>query len=99
MSADPYSQKRFVKDPSHMAQQVVDEVVLVPLQPAPGRPHASYVMNFTAGEVWDLIDGERCISDIADHFAGEYQITSDQAEADLIALFQHLENIGAVRAV
>ena len=82
-----------------MAQQVVDEVVLVPLQPEPGQAQSCYVMNVTAGAVWELIDGERRVSDIADHFADEYQITVDQAETDLIALFQHLETIGAVRAV
>ncbi len=100
MVAHPYSQKRFMKSPSLVAQQVVDETVLVPVQPAGlGQEQSCYVMNATAGAAWELIDGQRRVLDIADHLACKYQITRDQAESDLIALFQHLEMIGAVRAV
>jgi hypothetical protein len=100
MAAHPYSQKRFVKDPSLVAQQVIDETVLVPVQPAkPGQTQPCYVMNATAGAAWELIDGQRRVVDIVDQLAGEYQIAPAQIESDLIALFQHLETIGAVRAV
>jgi hypothetical protein len=58
MVIDDYRHKRFTKDPTLTAQEVIDELILVPLK-SPGASEDAYVMNEVAGRVWALVDGQR----------------------------------------
>lgn len=94
-----YRKKCFAKDTALTAQQVIDELLLVPLnqnKPALGN---IYVMNEMAGHIWKLLDGKRCVEDILGSILEEFDVTPERAETDLIAFLRQLEQVGAVWAV
>jgi hypothetical protein len=90
--------KCFAKDPALTAQEVVDELILIPLK-SPGVFENVYVMNEVAGRVWALVNGQRRVYEIGAIVAKEFDVSVEEAESDLIAFFEQLEYIGAVWAV
>ena len=56
-------------------------------------------MNEVAGRIWELIDGEKRVADIRDVLIEEFEVSAEEAEADLVELLQQLEEFGAVRVV
>ena len=91
--------KRYAKDTTLITQQVIDEFLLVPA----GEQHMTlgslYLLNEVAGTIWNLIDGERCVGDIARQLAEVFEVAPEQAEHDVAAFLTHLERMGVVRAV
>jgi hypothetical protein len=61
----------------------------------PGRGEVN-VLNPIGSLVWESIDGARNLEQIADRIMGEYQISRDQAVADLIEFITDLERHGMV---
>jgi hypothetical protein len=98
MVINDYRHKRFTKDPALTAQEVVDELILIPLK-SPGIFENAYVMNEVAGRVWTLVDGQRQVHEIGAIVAEEFDVNVEEAESDLIPFFKQLEHIGAVGAV
>ncbi len=91
-----YRQKRFSKDTTLTAQQVIDELMLVPLDQ--GRLGHVYIMNEIAGHIWDLLDGRNRVEDILGNILDEFEVTPERAEADLVAFLRQLEEVGMVWA-
>jgi hypothetical protein len=98
MAINDYRHKRFAKDPALTAQEVVDELILIPLK-SPGVFENAYVMNEVAGRVWALVNGQRQVQEIGAIVAEEFDVSVEEAESDLILFFKQLEHIGAVWAV
>jgi hypothetical protein len=98
MVINNYRHKRFTKDPTLTAQEVVDELILIPLK-SPGVFENVYVMNEVAGRVWTLVDGQRQVHQIGAIVAKEFDVSVEEAESDLILFFKQLEHIGAVWTV
>jgi len=99
MAAHPYDQKCFHRNPALVSQLVIDEYILVSLEPGQLACGQYYVMNEIGGRVWDLIDGQRRVEDIVGAVADEYQIEREDCESDLRAFIEHLERIGAVKPI
>jgi hypothetical protein len=99
MAVNGYRHKRFAKDPTLTAQEVIDEVLLMSMEEAGNYRDGIYLMNAVGGRIWALLDGERRVDEISAIVAAEFEVGADQAESDLIVFLQQLEQIGAVWAV
>jgi hypothetical protein len=99
MTTVSYLERRFIKDPSIVSTEVVDEVILVPIRQKTEDIKSAYIINEVASRIWALIDGERRVAEIRDVIVEEFEVSTEEVEADLIEFMQQLEQIEAVKAV
>jgi hypothetical protein len=99
MSRIAYREKRFVKDPSVVSRKIADEFILVPIRQKASDVDSIYTMNEVAGRIWELIDGEKRVEEVRDVIVEEFEVSLEEAEADLVDLLQQLEKVGAVKPV
>ncbi len=95
MGAVDFLEQCFAKNPNVASRLAVDEVVLalvrdnlevVPLG----------VLSGSGAYIWELIDGQKCVRDIRDHLAAEFEISPEQAQTDLIEFLESLVQMGAI---
>ena len=91
-------QKKYTKDPNIVFRKVVDECILVPVKQKADELDSIFTLNTVGSRIWELIDGEKSITDIKEILINEYEVTNEEAEADLKEFIEKLEQIGAVRA-
>jgi hypothetical protein len=94
-----YRKKCFAKDTTLTAQQVIDELMLVPLDQDRLSVGQIFVMNEMAGHIWGLLDGKRHVEDILGSILEEFEVTPERAETDLVAFLRQLEQVGVVWVV
>ncbi len=94
-----YLEKRFAKDPSIVSRKIADEFILVPIRQKVGDVESIYTMDEVASRIWELIDGEKRVEEIREAIVGEFEVSPEEAEVDLIKFLQQLEEIGAVKEV
>ncbi len=91
--------KCFVKDSSVVLRKIADETILVPIRKKAADVESIYVLNEVAGRIWELVDGEKHVQEIRDIIVKEFDVSSEEAEADLAEYLEQLEAAGAVREV
>lgn len=94
-----YLEKRYTKDPNIVSRKIADEFILVPIKQKAGEVNSIYTMNEVGSRIWELIDGEKPLSEIRDVLVNEFEVNTEEAEEDLIEFFQKLEQIGAVKGI
>jgi len=94
-----FRHRHFVRDPALVAEQVIDETILVALGPDATRFSGPYVLNEVGGHIWRLLDGVRTGEEIAAAIAAEFEVSLEEAERDVTAFLDQLERLGAIRAV
>jgi nucleoside-diphosphate-sugar epimerase len=55
-----------------------------------------HTFNDVGGRIWELIDGERSVADIAVTIESEYDVDAAQAAADVVAFLDDLAAKGLV---
>lgn len=94
--SSPY---RLKKNDDVAWRTIRDETVLVPICKQQDELDSVYVLNETASSIWSLIDGARTSREIAVAIAEEYDVSLEEAEADVAALTEQLERMGAAARV
>jgi len=94
-----YLGKRFTKDPSIVSRKIADECILVPIKQSASEVDSIYTVNEVGSRIWELIDGEKSLSEISDVIIDEFEVSNEEAEKDLIEFLQQLEQVGAVMEV
>ena len=94
-----YLEKRYTKDPNIVSRKIADEFILVPIKQKAGEVDSIYTMNEVGSRIWELIDGEKPLSEIRDVLVNEFEVNTEETEEDLIEFFQKLEQIGAVKGI
>jgi len=94
-----YLERRLTKDPSIVSRKIADELILVPIRQKAGDIESIYTMNEVASRIWELIDGEKRVAEIGNAILEEFEVSPEEAEADLVEFLQQLEQVGAVRGV
>jgi hypothetical protein len=79
------------KNPRIVARRSGDEYILVPITDNVANMEAVYTMNSTAALIWDNIDGEMTLEDIARVVSGEYETDIDTALDDVVELVNDLK--------
>ena len=99
MKTDHYLEKRFARDPSIVSRKIADEFILVPIRQKAGDVESIYTLNDVAARIWELVDGEKRVKEIRDMIVEEFEVSREEAEADLLEFLQQLEQVAAVRSV
>ncbi len=75
-----------------VAARIVDGEAVVVLADA-GEVN---VLNPVGTRIWELIDGTRSVTEIAQTIQAEYEVTGPQAQQDVTEFLQALADAGAV---
>ena len=94
-----YLERRYEKDASIVHRNIAGETILVPIRRHVADLESIYTLDEVAARIWELIDGQRRVSEIRNAIVEEYEVSPDVAEADLMEFIQQLEAIGGVRRV
>jgi hypothetical protein len=74
-----------------VAREIVGELVLVPLSSGVGDiEDALYSLNETGRAIWDRLDGQTCLHDVAIELSRQYQASIEEIEADVMGLVLEL---------
>jgi len=87
--------KRYRRDPDIVCRRVATEVILVPIRNNV-REVGIYRLNEVAGFVWDRLDGERTIGDLAREVTEVYEVDAEAARRDVETLLAKLTQMGGV---
>lgn len=79
------------KNPRIVARKSGEEYILVPITDNVANMEAVYTMNETAAFVWDNIDGETTLEEIARVMSGEFETDIDTAMNDIVELVNDLK--------
>ena len=89
----------FRKNENFVFRQIDDETILVPIKNNVGDMGAIYNLNEVGAYIWEHLDGEKALIDIKNLVAGNFEVSSEDAECDLLEFVDQLEEIDAVHPV
>ncbi len=90
---------RYARNPDFVFRKIADEVILVPVR-ATGTPMGSvYTLNEVGAAIWNLLDGQNSVQDVRDRIVEQFEVTPDDAEADVKEFLARLETARAVLPV
>jgi hypothetical protein len=92
-----FLEKRFNKDPDFVYRRIADECILVPIRRQVADLNYIYVLNPVADRIWELIDGERRVTDIQAQIAAEFEASPQEVGQDLEEFLAQLTEIGGIR--
>lgn len=83
-------EKKIPKKSNRTASRIIDNeaVVVIP------EENIVNVLNKTGTRIWDLVDGERNLDEIATIIASEFGITYEEAYQDLMEFIKDLVDKG-----
>jgi hypothetical protein len=88
--------KVYIKDPNLVNRKIAGEMVLVPIRHNVGDLACIYNLNEVGSRIWELTDGVSNVGRIRDKIVEEYEVTPEDAEADITEFLNQLEQVGAV---
>ena len=89
----------YVKDPSIVYREIAGEAILVPIRRNVADMESVYTLDSVGADIWELIDGDRTLSEILDLLLGAYDVDVADLSKDLDEFLGQLEAIGAIRPV
>ena len=98
MPADDYLEKCFSKDPNIVSRKIAGEYILVPIRQSAGDLDSIYTMNAVGGRIWELLDGQRSVSDLKDIIVEEFDVSLEEAEEDIKTFLDQLTSMNVVRS-
>ena len=81
-----------------VTRQIAGETLVIPIAGQVGDLDAIYTLNEVAASVWELIDGPTPVSQIVESLGREYDVTPEQARADVLELLAALEAKGLIQS-
>ena len=91
-----FLEKVYEKSDDIVSRKIADDYILVPVKRNVADMESLYTLNETAARIWELIDGKRTVTEIKEKMVEDYEVTSEEAEGDLIEHLQQLEEIRAI---
>lgn len=79
-----------------VSRRIDTEVIFVPIRRQIGDLQCIYTTNEVGGRTWDLIDGKRSLQEILAIIVDEYDVTPDEAKADVEEFVKQLVEAGCV---
>lgn len=91
--------KSFIKDENLMARNIAGETLIVPIRNSIGDLNSIFTLNEVGARIWQLIDGQRSVHQIAGVISTEYDVAEALAITDVLELFDSMQQAGLVRPV
>ena len=88
--------KKYKRNEDVVFRRIGDETILVPIKNNVGDMGSIYNLNQVAAFVWEHIDGEKTVVDISNMIREEFQVSAEQAQADLCDLVSQLKEVHAI---
>jgi len=79
-----------------VSRRIVDELILVPLRKSVAEMESLYTLNEVGARIYELIDGRRSARDISGFIVEEFEVSPDQAQADVLDFLDKLLGIGGI---
>ena len=92
-------EKPYRKSDSIVYRKIGQNFILVPIRQDVADLESVYTLDEVSARIWELIDGGTTSLQVRDALVAEYEVTLEQAEADLAEFLNQLEQIGAVSLV
>ena len=86
----------FCKNDKVVSRKIADELILVPIRQSVADMESLYTLNDVGARVYELIDGERTVSQIRDAIVEEFEVEKEQAEADVMEFLKQLVSVGSI---
>lgn len=80
-------------------RRIEDETILVPIKDNVGDMGSIYSLNELGAFIWEQLDGERRLDAIKKSILDEFDVSANQAEADINEFITDLVEIDAVNPV
>lgn len=89
--------RRYKKNPDIVFRKIANEYILVPIRQNVGDIESIYALNEAGARIWELIDGEKRVSEIKEIITKEFDVAHEQAEADMFKFLNQLETVGGIK--
>ena len=83
----------FSKSPNVVFRQIGDESILIPIANEVGDLSNIYNLNEVGTRIWDLIDGERDVTEICGLITDEYDIQMNDVMNDMHEFLGNLDEV------
>ena len=87
------------RNESFVFRRIEDETILVPIKDNVGDMGSIYNLNDVGAFVWEQIDGVKSLQDIKNSLLEEYEVSSREAEGDLLEYVAQLKEIDALKLI
>jgi hypothetical protein len=95
--ACPMSVNGFLEEKNFVTRKIAGETIIVPVRAHVGELDSVYTLNEMGTLIWDLLQDGKQKRDIPQVICETYEISPDQAEADVRQFFQSLTQAGLIQ--
>ncbi len=86
----------YQRNENFVFRRIEDETILVPIKDNVGDMGSIYNLNEVGALVWELMDGQKTVRDIRDAVVAQFEVSTQEAQADICEFINQLETIDAV---
>ncbi|MBN2103322.1 PqqD family protein [bacterium] len=88
--------KIYTKDASIVSRKIGEEFILVPIRRKTEDVESIFTLNEVGAFIWDHLDGRSDLMKIRDSIVKFFEVTQEEAEADLVSFLHQLESLGII---
>ena len=89
--------QRYRRNENFVFRQIEAETILVPIRDNVGDMGSIYNLNPTGAFIWEQLDGDKPLDEIAMMLTRQFDASPEQAQTDLCDFIHQLEEINAVK--
>jgi hypothetical protein len=90
-------ERYFIKEKDLVTRNVAGETIIVPIKNRVGDLDSIYTLNGVGTVIWELIDGKKSVTQIAEEIYLIYDVTAEEAKKDTVDFITTLKEAGLVR--
>ncbi len=89
----------YAKDADLVTRCVAGETIIVPIKNKVGDLGSIYTLSEVGSTIWQVIDGKKSVSKIAQAVHSAYEVPLEEAEKDSVEFLNSLESAGLIRPI
>jgi hypothetical protein len=89
---------KFVRNTAVVSRKIADETLIVPIRGGVGDLDSIFSLNPLGSDLWALLESGTTPATLADWVVERYEVTPEQALADIRDFLNDLEGAGLVKA-